>query len=97
VASYLPTAPARGRTRRRSWNGSSSSWSGGLSVTAAFDAYQVLTGFVLNHVQRAERCATASRISRYAELGTREDLPLTALVAQVLPADATSGSAAGSA
>jgi hypothetical protein len=59
----------------------------GLPVLAAFDAYQVLMAFVLNSVQREEHGTTASRISRYAELGTRDDLPLTALVAQIPPAD----------
>ena len=58
----------------------------GLSVIAAFDAYQVLMGYVLNHVQQAERGTTASRIDRYAELGERADLRLTAQVALVLPA-----------
>jgi AcrR family transcriptional regulator len=40
---------------------------------------------------------TASRISRYAELGARDDLPLTALLARALPADDDERSAAASA
>jgi hypothetical protein len=56
-------------------------------VIAAFDAYQVLMGYVLNHIHRAERGATPSRLDRYAELAEgEEDLPLTAQVARVLPA-----------
>jgi AcrR family transcriptional regulator len=58
----------------------------GLSVIAAFDAYQVLMGYVLNHIHRAERGATPSRLDRYAELGQGADFPLTAQVARVLPA-----------
>ena len=60
----------------------------GLSVIAAFDAYQVLVGYFLGDVHRAERGATASRVDRYAELGERGDLPLTVEVARVLPTSA---------
>jgi AcrR family transcriptional regulator len=57
----------------------------GLSVIAAFDAYQVLMGYVLGDVHRAECGATASRVARYAELSEGADLPLTAQVAKILP------------
>jgi AcrR family transcriptional regulator len=58
----------------------------GLSVIAAFDGYQVLMGYVLGHVQRAERDATVRRLERYAELAEGAELPLTAQVARDLPA-----------
>ena len=57
----------------------------GLSVTEAFDAFQVLMGYVLGYIQRAEQGATESRVERYAELGDSAHLPLTAQVARVLP------------
>jgi AcrR family transcriptional regulator len=89
VAAYLLTAPAPGPNAQRIMERLLAllTEGAGLPVLAAFDAYQVLMAFVLNSVQRAEQGTTASRISRYAELGARDDLPLTALVARALPAD----------
>lgn len=89
VAAYLLTAAAPGPNAQRIMERILELLveQAGLSVSAAFDAYQVLMGYVLNHIQRAERGATARRIARYAALGERDDLPLTAQVARVLPAD----------
>jgi AcrR family transcriptional regulator len=89
VAAYLLTAPAPGPNAQRIMERLLAllTEGAGLPVLAAFDAYQVLMAFVLNSVQRAEQGTTASRVSRYAELGARDDLPLTALVARALPAD----------
>ncbi len=89
VAGYLLTAAAPGPNAQRIMERILELLveQAGLSVGAAFDAYQLLMGYVLNHIQRAERGATASRIGRYAELGERDDLPLTAQVARALPAD----------
>jgi AcrR family transcriptional regulator len=87
VATYLLTAPAPGANAQRimEWLLELLVERAGLSVPAAYDAYQVLTGYVLNHVQREECGSTASRIDRYTELAAREDLPLTALVAGAIP------------
>jgi AcrR family transcriptional regulator len=88
AATYLLTAPAPGPNAQRIMERLLELLieQAGLSVTAAYDAYQVLIGYILNHVQRAESGTTASRIDRYTELARREDLPLTALVAEALPA-----------
>jgi hypothetical protein len=79
VAAYLLTAPAPGPNAQRIMERLLAllTEGAGLPVLAAFDAYQVLMAFVLNSVQRTEQGTTASRIARYAELGARDDLPLT--------------------
>ena len=89
MAAYLLTAPAPGPNAQRIMERLLELLveHAGLSVIAAFDAYQVLMGFVLNH---GPACGTRhhgqpARPLRRA--GHRADLPLTAQLAQALPAD----------
>jgi AcrR family transcriptional regulator len=50
----------------------------GLSLVLAHDAYQLVTGHVLTHVEREEHGTAASRAQRYRALADHAELELTA-------------------